>query len=216
MAFDCRVTYNKVKFMEASFFTRHPFVKDFFSLIIFVICVVIGTILINTFVFRSYNVVGPSMESTLYTGDRLIVNRLAVTWSSIQGKTYVPERGDVIVFKNPRYTLGADDEFIVKRVIGLPKERVKIQDGHYVVYNDAHPEGFDPDKLTPNGPGSPTSGEADELVPEGEIFVSGDHRVGNFSFDSRNGSEGMGTIPLYDVVGPVTMRIFPFNKIRTF
>ena len=66
--------------MEASYFTRHPFAKDVIQLIIFIVCVIIGTILINSFVFRSYNVVGPSMEETLYTGDRLIVNRLPVTW----------------------------------------------------------------------------------------------------------------------------------------
>ena len=202
--------------MEASFLTRHPFVKDVLSLIAFIICVVIGTLLINSFVFRSYNVVGPSMEPTLYTGDRLIVNRLPVTWSSIKGETYVPERGQVIVFKNPRFNLGNEDEYIVKRVIGLPGERVTIQDGHYVVYNDASPQGFNPDKLISDTPGSPTSGEADEIVPDGEIFVSGDHRQGNFSFDSRNGAEGMGTIPLYDVVGPVSIRIFPFDEIRTF
>lgn len=202
--------------MEASFFARHPLAKDIFSLLIFVICVVIGTLLINTFVFRSYNVVGPSMEKTLFTGDRLIVNRLPVTWSSIQGKSYVPERGQVIVFKNPRFSLGNEDEYIVKRVIGLPGERVVLKDGHYIVYNNANPSGFDPDKFNKGEPGSPTSGAADQVVPEGELFVSGDHREGNFSFDSRNGSEGMGTIPLYDVVGPVSMRVFPFNKIRTF
>lgn len=202
--------------MEASFFTRHPILKDVASLILFVICVVIGTLLINTYIFRSYNVVGPSMETTLYTGDRLIVNRIPVTIASLQNKSYLPNRGDIIVFKNPRYALGMEDEYIVKRVIGLPGERVTIKDGHYIVYNSQHPDGFNPDDNNHGEPGSPTSGSADEVVPQGELFVSGDHRQGNYSFDSRNGSEGMGTIPLYDVVGPVAMRIFPFNKIRTF
>lgn len=199
--------------MEASYFTRHPFLKDLLSLVIFVVCVIIGTVLINTFVFRSYNVVGPSMETTLYTGDRLIVNRLPVTWANLQGKKYMPNRGQVIVFRNPHYTLGIEDEFIVKRVIAYPGERVLLKNGTYTVYNDAHPEGFNPDDFNHGEPGSPTSGEVDETVPEGEIFVSGDHRQGSYSYDSRN---GLGTIPQYDVVGPVAMRIFPFNKIRTF
>lgn len=202
--------------MEASYFTRHPYLKDVASLAIFIVGVTLGTLFINTYIFRSYNVLGASMEKTLYTGDRLIVNRLAVTWSSLQNKSYVPARGDVIVFKNPRYSIGANDEYIVKRVIGLPGEHVTLQDGHYVVYNKEHPEGFNPDDKNHGEPGSPTSGTADVVVPTGEIFVSGDHRQGNYSFDSRNGSEGMGTIPLYDVVGPVAFRIFPFNKMRTF
>ena len=197
--------------MEASYFTRHPFIKDVLSLAIFVACVAIGTILINSFVFRSFNVVGPSMESTMYTGDRLIVNRLPVTWSNIRGESYVPERGQVIVFKNPRYTIGGEDEYIVKRVIAYPGERVVLKDGAYTVYNAAHPEGFNPDDANHGEPGSPTSGEVDMTVPSKELFVSGDHREGNYSFDSRN---GLGTIPYYDVVGPVGARIFPFNKIR--
>jgi signal peptidase I len=65
--------------MEASFFDRHPQIKDSLSLIIFIIGVIIGTLIINTFIFRSFNVEGPSMETTMFTGDRLIVNRLPVT-----------------------------------------------------------------------------------------------------------------------------------------
>ncbi len=202
--------------MEASFLQRHPFIKDTLSISIFIVCVLIGTLLINSFVFRSFSVIGPSMEKTLYTNDRLIVNRLPVTWAQLQNKAYIPDRGQVIVFKNPLYSAGMSDEYIVKRVIGLPGERVVVKDGHYIVYNDARPEGFDPDDTNKGEPGSPTSGTADEVVPDGELFVSGDHREGNFSLDSRNGSSGLGTIPLYDVVGPVALRIFPFDKIRGF
>lgn len=199
--------------MESSFLTRHPIFKDIIGIAIFIICVVIGTLLINTFVFRSFSVDGPSMESTLFTGDRLIVNRLPVTWSHLQNKPYVPERGQIIVFKNPHYGGGGEKEHIVKRVIGLPGERVVLANGQFTVYNDEHPDGFNPDDNNNGEPGSPTTGEIDVQVPSGELFVSGDHRTGNFSYDSRN---GMGTIPLYDIVGPVSARIFPFDKIRGF
>jgi signal peptidase I len=199
--------------MQASFLQRHPFVKDAAGVIIFVVCVLIGTLFINTFVFRSFNVEGPSMESTLFTGDRLVVNRLPVTGAQLQNKSYIPERGQVIVFKNPKFIEGAGEEYIVKRVIAFAGERVVLKDGSYTVYNTAHPEGFNPDDNNNGEPGSPTSGELDSIVADGTIFVSGDHRQESFSYDSRN---GLGTIPYYDIVGPVGVRIFPFNKIRTF
>lgn len=199
--------------MKPTFLQRHPFFKDALSISVFILCVVIGTLLINTFIFRSFSVIGPSMESTLYTNDRLIVDRLPVSWSQIQNKTYIPERGQVIVFKNPRYSQGMDDEYIVKRVIAFSGERVVVKDGNYVVYNSDNPDGFNPDDDNHGEPGSPTSGSVDIVVPQGELFVSGDHREGNYSLDSRN---GLGTIPLYDVVGPVSLRIFPFDKIRWF
>lgn len=199
--------------MELSFLQRHPFIRDAISLGVFIACVVIGTIFINTFVFRSFNVIGPSMESTMYTGDRLIVNRLPVTWTQLQNKEFIPERGQIIVFKNPRYNTGADDEYIVKRVIAFAGERVTLVDGQYTVYNDENPDGFNPDDSNNGEPGSPTSGEIDTVVPDGELFVSGDHRQNGYSLDSRN---GLGTVPYYDVVGPVSLRFYPFNKIRVF
>lgn len=183
------------------------------SLLAFGLCVFIGTILINAFVFRSFNVEGQSMEKTLYGGDRLIVNRLPVTWAQLQNKQYIPQRGEIIVFKNPLYVPGGKDEYIVKRVIAFPGERVVLKDGSYTVYNSDHPGGFNPDDFNNGEPGGPTSGEVDTVVTDGTLFVSGDHREDSYSYDSRN---GLGLIPFFEVIGPVGLRIFPFQDIRTF
>lgn len=201
--------------MEASFFDRHPGVRDALGFLIFAFLVLVGTVTINAFIFRSFNVVGPSMESTMYTGDRLIVDRLPVTWSHIRNKPYVPARGDIIVFKNPRYIPGGRDEFIVKRVIAFPGEKVVVEDGKVRVYNDANPNGFNPDKLASGGtPGSPTRGDETTTVTEGTLYVMGDHRQGEYSCDSRDNC--LGLIPYYDVVGPVSLRIWPLNKFHFF
>lgn len=198
--------------MNASFLDRHQGLKDLFGLIVFVFFVLIGTLFINAFVFRSFNVEGPSMENTLFTGDRLIVNRLPVTWAQVQNKSYVPERGQVIVFKNPKYIPGLGEEYIVKRVIAFPGEHVTLKNGSFKVCDNKNLNCFNPDELT-KGPQQPTDGEVDMVVPAAELFVSGDHRQEGYSSDSRN---GLGTIPYYDIVGPVALRIFPFNKIQTF
>lgn len=199
--------------MESLQLQRRSGLRDFWGLVLFLFLVLVGTLLINNFVFRSFNVVGPSMEPTLYTGDRLIVNRLPVTWSMLKFQSYTPKRGEVIVFKNPRYSLGSEDEYIVKRVIAFPGERVTVKRGIMTVYNGANPAGFEVDKTFKDPPGSPTSGDVDTVVSKDTIFVSGDHREGEYSYDSRN---GLGLIPLYDIVGPVSVRIFPFTSIRLF
>lgn len=191
--------------------TQNQQLKDVFNIIFFVVAVIIGAWLINLLLFRSFDVSGPSMETTLYTSDRLIVNRLPVTFSAIQNKDFMPTRGHVIVFKNPFFTPGGKDEYIVKRVIGLPGERVVVSDGKVSVYNGDHPEGFNPYD-TINITKTFVSGNVDRTVPEGEIFVIGDNRSANYSLDSRN---GLSTIPLNDIIGPVVVRIFPFTKIST-
>lgn len=146
------------------------------------VCVVVGTLVLNAFVFRSYNVVGSSMENTLHNDDRIIVNRLPVTWSHFWGSEYVPERGQVIVFANGEATgpltceapVGKADQYIIKRVIAFPGERVTVKDGVLTVYNEEHPNGFSPDEATRvdenNGPKEYSSGEVDMVVPEGEIL----------------------------------------------
>ena len=189
--------------------------KDILGVISFVVLVALGVIFINAFVFRSFNVEGPSMEKTMFTGDKLIVNKIPTTIASIQNQEYVPERGQVIVFKNPEYSLSLvnKNEYIVKRVVAFPGERVKVIDGDVTVFNKSQPEGFNPDDLTDDTEGSPTSGDVDIKVPKGAIFVMGDHREGNFSLDSRS---GLGTIPYSDIIGPVGIRLFPFQNFRFF
>lgn len=196
----------------ASFLDKHETLKDVLGIVWFVLAVVIGAALINQFLFRSFSVSGPSMEPTLFTGDRLVVNRLPVTFAHLQFKAYVPERGQVIVFKNPHYEPGGLDEFIVKRVIAFPSERVTVKNGTLKVYNAQSPNGFLVDQVNP-GPTSPTAGDVDTTVPDGELFVAGDHRQEGFSLDSR---DGLGTIPYIDIIGPVGVRIYPFTDFRTF
>lgn len=197
--------------MEAGFLTRHPRARDAINFVVFVLVVLIGTLLINTFVFRSFVVSGHSMDDTLHDGDRLIVNRIPSTIAQLQNKQYTPNRGDIIVFKNPRYVAGDIDEYIVKRVVAFPGERVTVADGVLTVYNSEHPEGFHPDdgwRKGTTGPKSPVSGQVDTTVADGTIFVCGDNRIGENSFDSRT---GLGTIPTFDIIGPVGLRIWPLN-----
>lgn len=184
--------------------------RDILGIVWFVLAVIVGAWLINALVFRSFSVTGPSMESTMYTGDRLIVNRLPMTWAALRGHPYMPARGHVIVFRNPKFEEMRADEFVVKRVIGLPGEQIEISGGKVTVYNDEHPNGFNPyDGVSVYS--SIVTGHVDKMpIPEGQIFVIGDNRGGNESLDSRN---GLGLIPLDDIVGPVAMRIYPFSKI---
>lgn len=193
---------------------RYPWLKDLFGIFLFVLAVIVGAWLINTLVFRSFSVTGPSMEDTLYTGDRIIVNRLPMTGASITNKQYTPGRGQVIVFKNPMFQPGMADEYIVKRTVAFPGERVVVKDCTAKVYNSENPDGFNPyDNFDVTDKTLCVTGDIDRTVPDDEIFVIGDHRNGQYSLDSRN---GLSTIPLSDIVGPVGLRIFPINKVRTF
>lgn len=220
-------TYAKIFFMEQkpSFGQKYPALKDILSFLIFVGAVALGTFILNSFIFRSYNVVGGSMENTLHSGDRVIVNRVPVSIAHFNEQEYVPERGQVIVFANGGTSSltncepmeGINDQYIIKRVIAFPGERVTLSNGELRVYNDEHPEGFDPDvdtrKSDTDGPKKEISGSVNVIVPEGELFVSGDNREGSNSYDSRN---GLGTVPYCRVVGPVVSRIFPLTAIRFF
>lgn len=177
----------------------------------------IVALLLITFVFQSYVVDGPSMESTLQDGDRLIVVKAGKTLSRLQGSDYIPNRGEIIVFaRNGTFDpIAGGERQLIKRVIALPGERVVISNGKVTVYNDAWPNGFNPDTSGDYGDGigsrgTSTDKDIDITVPEGEVFVMGDNR--NNSQDSRI----FGTVSSDEIVGELTMRIYPFDKVTTF
>lgn len=164
---------------------------------------------INMFVFQSYKVFGSSMYPTLHDGDRLIISKIARTGSKITKNTFEPKRGAVIVFIDPIQP----DMQLIKRVIGLPGERVVVADQKITVYNNESPNGFNPDDAEYGKVLPPTSGNIDITVPEGHLFVSGDNREGSNSLDSRN---ELGTVPEENIVGTLAVRVFPFNSAQFF
>lgn len=191
---------------------RLKVMRDIFGIVGFITAIWLGAVFLNNFVFQMYVVNGPSMEATLQTGDRLLVNKLPIAFAHSRGQQYLPPRGSLIVFENPLLELQKDEAFIVKRVVGLPGERVVVKEGAVTVFNTQHPSGFKPDKTFDMAPKF-TDGNVDITVPDDEIFVIGDNRRGPLSFDSRN---GLSTIPLRLVQGQVVSRIFPFNHVRGF
>lgn len=187
--------------------------KGILSTIAILIIAPLIALTLTVFVFQSYEVDGPSMETTLQDKDRLIVYKLPRTIARITGKNYQPKRGEIIIFtRQDSAEFGSTkSRQIVKRVIALPGERVVVKDGTITVYNDETPEGFDPDEIAPYGKViTTTSGEIDLVVPDDSVFVCGDNRPQ--SLDSR----AFGPVPMKDLIGKLTLRVYPFGKGQKF
>jgi signal peptidase I len=186
------------------------------SVLSFVFVVAIALIiaaLLTMFVFQQYQVDGSSMRTTLQNGNRLIVNKVPRTWARITGHPYIPKRGDIVVFvENGLYGLNdSGSDQLIKRVIGLPGERVVIKNGYVTIYNKLHPKGFKPDATLPYGKVIPyTSDSLDLVVPKNEVFVMGDNR--SDSLDSRI----FGPIPVSNIIGQLVVRIYPLTEISKF
>lgn len=193
--------------------SRSPRFKENLSTIIILISAPLLAILLSIFVFRTYQVDGPSMATTLQDKDRLIINKLPKTFSSITGKDYIPSRYDIVVFNHKGSFSGgiSSEKQIIKRVIALPGERIVVKGGIVKVHNKDNPDGFLVDKLGPHTSViNVTEGNIDETVKDGQVFVMGDNR-GN-SLDSR----ALGTIDSDDIVGKLVLRVFPFKDWRGF
>ncbi len=167
---------------------------------------------LTAFVFQSYQVDGPSMETTLFNNDRLLVWKVPKTWSKITGHAYIPNRGDIIIFVEREVDgLDVGGKQLIKRVIALPGERVVVADGIATVYNAEHPEGFQPDKTLPYGNVIQSTGiNTDVTVPKDQIFVMGDNR-GN-SLDSRT----FGPVSARDIVGKLMLRVWPLGSFKRY
>ncbi|HEY5833674.1 signal peptidase I [Streptomyces sp.] len=152
---------------------------------------VAALLLVGTFVVEPFEVPSASMQDTLRVGDRVLVNKLAYRFGG------TPRRGDVIVFDGEgsfRQEGGTD---YVKRVIGVGGDRVTCCDRQGRLLVNGHP--LDETYLYP---GDRPSGVAfDIVVPEGRLWVMGDHRED--SRDSRDhlGDPGGGTVPVGRVIG---------------
>ncbi|MFD4410535.1 signal peptidase I [Streptomyces sp. NPDC058467] len=152
------------------------------------VCLVF-VLLVSRFVMQPFQIPSGSMEQGLRIGDRVLVNKLAYRFGA------EPQRGDVVVFDGTGYFGNAD---YIKRVVGVGGDHVVCCDkeGRLEV------NGRSVDESTLLYPGdSPSGVRFDVVVPDGSLFLLGDHR--SDSSDSRDhlGSPGGGMIPVPDVIG---------------
>jgi len=136
-----------------------------FGVIVFMVTVFIGG-LVGRYVIIHALIPSSSMESTINEGDRLFINRLSYTFND-------PDRFDIIVFDDPSKGRG----FVIKRIIGLPGERLDIIDG--MIYINERQTPLREEFITEPYHGN----HGPFFIPEGKYFVMGDNR-GN-SLDSR-------------------------------
>lgn len=164
-------------------------VKEILEIVVILVIAMIIVIPIRFFLFSPFIVRGASMEPTFSDTDYLIVEKVTSEF----------KRGDVIV-------INRDGTNFLKRIIGLPGETIKINQGNvYIIKNNQTyllSEDFIKEKVKEN--------MQKAIIREDEFFVMGDNR--NNSFDSRR----WGAITKDQVSGVVLLRLFPFNEIEFF
>lgn len=188
------------------------FNNEWASIALFIAGVAVAYFFIQGFLIRTYLVDGQSMETTLRSGDRLIIDKVPRSLARLTGHAYVPHRGDIIIFNQSGLSFGSDSEKqLIKRVVGLPGERVVVKDGNLSIYNQAHPGGYEPDKTgLYHIDASSTAGNVDITLGSSEIFVCGDNRAN--SEDSRY----FGPVSVERIIGKLSLRILPLSKAQRF
>lgn len=168
------------------------------SLLLWIVSIVIIVKLVQIVLIQPFIVDGGSMLPTFHNKEFLLVDKLSYTI----GK---PARGDVAIFKlyenkNNPYS----GKHLIKRVIGLPGERVVIQDGVTYIFNNENPEGFQLDESYVTY--KDMTKRVDIQLDEHHYFVMGDNRAQ--SYDSRD----WGPLNEEHLKGQVLFRIYPFEQ----
>ncbi len=176
------------------------FLNFIFELVKIVVISLIIIVPIRYFLIQPFYVKGASMEPSFYDHEYLVINEISYRFSE-------PRRGDVIVFRYPRNP----QEYFIKRVIGLPGEKVQIKDGDVYVYNVDSPQGVVIEEPYLSE-GTKTYGLSKDAVSlnDNEYFVLGDNR--NSSKDSRS----FGSVDRSFVIGRVLLRGWPFSRAGFF
>ncbi len=152
--------------------------------------------LVRYFLFKPFYVRGQSMEPNFEEKDYLIIDELTYRFRG-------PERGEVVVFKAPVN----NGDYYLKRIVGLPGERVRIADNKVIVYNQQNPQGI---VVEENYLSMETAGAITQQLGVDEYFVLGDNR--NASYDSRR----FGPIKTRDIVGRTWLRGWPLTRLSKF
>lgn len=146
------------------------------------------------FVAEPFIVSGSSMVPNFHDREYLVVNKLSY-------RLHDPVRGDVIVFRYPKDT----SQYFIKRIIALPGEKVKIQNGKAYVFNAEHPDGSALNEPYLSNQDI-TFGKDEEItLGTDQYYVMGDNRLA--SSDSRV----WGILPKRDIIGTAWLRVFPLN-----
>lgn len=153
---------------------------------------------VRYFILQPFYVKGASMEPNFHDNEYLIIDELSY-------RLHSPKRGDVVVLRNPSLS----SEFFIKRIIGLPGERVIVSDGHVTITETNGVNGV-LNETTYLPKGRLTFGNIDVILADKEYFVMGDNRPA--SLDSRS----FGPVTQESIIGRTAVRAWPLNKLRAF
>ncbi len=167
------------------------FIIDFVKLIV----VIIVILFLMIYVVSVTQVVGSSMSSTLESGDVLILNKFKYRFMDV-------ERGDIISLEY------ADTKYLIKRVIGMPGDTVSIKDNTLYINGEIYIENYLDEGLVYDD--FELSSLGFNRIPEDMYLVLGDNRED--SLDSRE----IGLISKDEIIGKVSFRIWPLNKLAAF